>query len=570
MTLANSDHQSNRLDKSPTGIRGLDEILYGGLPCGRTTLVCGGPGCGKTLLGMEFLIHGIQEYDEPGVFIAFEETAEELEQNVASLGIDLNSLIERKKIFVDYVYLERSEIEETGLYDLDGLFVRLADAVQQVGARRIVLDTIETLFAGLSNEAIIRAELRRLFRWLKENHLTAIVTGERGDGMLTRYGLEEYVSDCVILLDNRLREDIATRRLRVVKYRGSAHRNNEYPFLISDQGIWVLPLSSMKLEHKVTEERISTGVPRLDSMLGGKGYFRGSSILIAGSAGTGKTSLAAALVDHACRNGEKCLYFSFEESQAQIVRNMRSIGIDLQPWVDQGLLCFHSSRPTMLGMEQHLLVMEKDVEDMQPNVVVVDPASNLSSVATDTEVRSLLVRLVDYLKGRGITTLFTSLTGDMSQSEAQITISSLMDTWILVRNIESNGERNRALYILKARGMAHSTQVREFRLSDNGIDLLDVFVSPEGMLTGTARLQAEALGRMEVAQQQEETERLKRSLERKRQVIEAQIAVLQSDLAAEEENLKLALSQKSLHDKTLLGIRKEMAASRQADDQDNK
>jgi circadian clock protein KaiC len=554
-----------QLEKSPTGIPGLDEIVNGGLPKGRTTLVCGGPGCGKTLLAMEFLIHGIQKYNEPGVFIAFEETPEELAQNVASLGFDLARLLQENKLFVDYIYLERSEIEETGLYDLDGLFLRLADAVQTVGAKRLVLDTIETLFAGLANEGIIRAELRRLFRWIKENQLTAVVTGERGEGSLTRYGLEEYVSDCVILLDQRQRDQVTTRRLRVVKYRGSAHRNDEHPFLIGDEGIWVLPLSSMKLAHPASNERISTGIPRLDTMLDGRGYFRGSTILVAGAAGTGKTSLAATLVDSTCQNNEKCLYFAFEESPPQIMRNMRSIGIDLQRWVDAGLLQFQASRPSMDGMEQHLLSMEKAIEEMQPSVVVVDPASNLDTVATQSEVRSMLVRLVDFLKNKGITTLFTSLMVNMNDLDAQVGISSLMDTWILLRNRETNGEHNRVLNILKARGIAHSSQVRELRLSDNGIELLDVYVGPQGMLTGTARIVREALDKIEDSQQKEEIERLERNLERKRQRIAGQIAALQTELTEDEENLALALSQKARHSQALQAVHHEIASIRQAD-----
>ncbi len=553
------------LKKSPTGIKGLDEIVNGGLPQGRTTLVCGGPGCGKTLLGIEFLIHGIQEYDEPGVFFAFEETPEELAQNVASLGYDLQDLIERKKLFVDYIYLERSEIEETGLYDLDGLFVRLADAVQTVNARRVVLDTIEVLFAGLSNEGIIRAELRRLFRWLKDNHLTAIVTGERGNGSLTRYGLEEYVSDCVIMLDHRVNDQMATRRLRVVKYRGSAHHNDEYPFLIGDQGLWVLPISSMCLDHPASTERISTGVPRLDTMLGGQGYYRGSSILVAGTAGTGKTSLSVALVDSACRQGEKCLYFAFEESPQQILRNMRSIGYDLQPWVQAGLLHFQAARPSMYGMEQHLLSMEKLATEVQPSVVVIDPASNLDTVATESEVRSLLVRLVDFFKSQGITALFTSLMINDNDVSPEVGISSLMDTWILLRNLESNGERNRVLYVLKARGIGHSSQVREFRLGEQGIELLDVYVGAHGMLTGTARLQREALDRIEASHEEEETERLKRALERKRQVISGQIAALQAELDSEEENLAAAIGQETRHLQSMQAIQSETALNRQAD-----
>lgn len=558
---------SSHLEKAHTGIKGLDEILNGGLPKGRVSLVCGGPGCGKTLLSIEFLVHGAQKFDEPGVFIAFEETAEELAQNVASLGIDLDDLIARQKISVDYIYIERSEIEETGLYDLEGLFVRLADAIDTIGAKRVVLDTIETLFSGFSDEAILRAELRRLFRWLKDRGITAVVTGERGDGTLTRYGLEEYVSDCVIMLDNRIRDQISTRRLRVVKYRGSVHSSDEVPFLIDPQGIWVMPISSARLDHQASLDRISTGIPRLDSMLDGKGYFRGSSILISGTAGTGKTSIAAHLVDSACRRGERCQFFAFEESPSQLLRNMRSIGLDLNQWVEKGLLRFHATRPSMNGIETHLLTMQKMVEEFEPQVVVIDPATNLVAVATALEVKSMFVRLIDYLKMRQVTVLLTSLTGaGEHEASTETDISSLMDAWLLVRNLEANGEHNRGLYVLKARSIPHSNQVREFRLTDRGIELLDVFVGTGGLLTGTARVAYEAQQKAEELQRQQEFERLQRNLENRRRQVEYQIAALQAKLAAEEEEFQNTLAQEDLRPAARLASRKEIASSRQADD----
>lgn len=491
------------LEKTNTGIKGLDEILGGGIPKGRITLVCGGPGCGKTLLATEFLVRGALEYAEPGVMMAFEETAEELSENVASLGIDLQDMIDRKKIFVDYVYIERSEIEESGIFDLEGLFVRLADAIETVGAKRVVLDTVETLFSGFTNEAVLRAELRRLFRWLKEQGVTTIVTGERGSGSLTRYGLEEYISDCVILLDQRLRDQIATRRLRVVKYRGSEHGNDEYPFLIDHQGIWVMPITSSGLTNVASSERISTGIPRLDMMLDEKGYFRGSSILVSGTAGTGKTSLAAHLLDAACRRGEDCLFIAFEESESQIIRNMRSIGIDLEQWSKKGRLYFLVARPSMNGIEMHLLLMQKMITEINPLVVAIDPITNLSSIGTPLEVKSMLVRVIDFLKVKNITTLFTSLTaGGEIEVNTEAGISSLMDTWILLRNTEVNGEYNRCLYVLKSRGMSHSSQVREFLLTGQGIELLDVCRGPNSVLLGSARLLQEASQKAEATQRQ--------------------------------------------------------------------
>lgn len=465
-----------RLEKVPTGIRGLDEITLGGLPAGRATLVCGGAGCGKTLLAMEFLLRGAREHGERGVFVSFEETREELAANFASLRFDLPGMEASKRLVVDYVQVNRHEIEETGEYDLEGLFIRLGSAIDEVGARRVVLDSVETLFAGLSNEGILRAELRRLFRWLKDRGVTAVVTGERGEGTLTRHGLEEYISDCVIVLDNRIVNELATRRLRVVKYRGSTHGQNEYPFLLDEAGLSVLPVTSLGLDYPVSSERISTGVAGLDEMLDGRGVYRGSTILYSGAAGTGKTSLAAHFVDAACRAGERCVYFAFEEPQGQLIRNMRSIGIDLEPWVKKGLLRILASRPTLHGLEMRLLVAHQAVEAHRPAAVVVDPISNLVAAGSVNETRSMLTRLIDFLKNRGITGVFTSLVsgGPAAEEETAVNISSLIDTWLLLRDIESGGERNRSLTIVKSRGMAHSNENREFTLGRSGVSLVEV------------------------------------------------------------------------------------------------
>jgi circadian clock protein KaiC len=460
--------------KAPTGIQGLDEITGGGLPRGRPTLVCGGPGCGKTILSMEFLMNGARQYGEPGVFLSFEETVEDLTLNFASLGFDPRPLSARKKLSLDYVRVEPSEIQETGAYDLDGLFIRLGHAIDSIGAKRVVLDTIETLFSGLSDTRVLRAELRRLFSWLKTKGVTAIVTGERGNGGMTRHGLEEYISDCVILLDHRVVEQNATRRMRVVKYRGSTHGTDESPFFIDESGISVLPIASLGLQHRVSAGRVSAGVPGLDAMLGGKGYFRGSSILVSGSAGTGKTSVAGYFADAACRRGESAFYFAFEESAAQIVRNLRSIGLDLEPWLRKGLLTVHAARPTTNGLEGHLAAMHRLIEATRPRVVVVDPISNLISVGTSTEVKAMLARLIDFMKVKKMTALFTSLTIDEVHPEGtDVGISSFMDTWLVLRNIEVNGERNRLLNVLKSRGMPHSNQVREFVLTQRGLELID-------------------------------------------------------------------------------------------------
>ena len=444
--MSDLESTSVPLEKSPTGIQGLDEIMAGGIPKGRSTLVCGAAGCGKTLVGMQYLVNGAVQYNEPGVFMAFEENVEELTKNFAALGYDLNILTKQKKISIDHVYIERSEIEETGEYDLEGLFIRLGHAIDSIGAKRVVLDTIEALFSGLSGISILRAELRRLFRWLKTKGVSSIITAERGDGTITRHGLEEYVADCVIMLDHRVTEQISTRRVRVVKYRGSVHGTNEYPFLIDEKGLSVLPISSLGLDHSVSEERIPTGIPRLDTMLGGKGFFRGSSILLSGTAGTGKTSIATTFSYAAGRRGERCLYFSFEESKSQIVRNMRSIGLELEPLIKKDLLQFHTARPTFFGLEMHLAVMLKTINDFNPSMVVFDPITNFISVGSATEIKSMLTRLMDFLKSKQITTLFIHLPHGGGTLEAtDIEISSLMDTWLLVRDMENSGERNRGI-----------------------------------------------------------------------------------------------------------------------------
>ena len=477
------------LAKAPTGIPGLDEITNGGLPRGRPTLVCGGAGCGKTLLAMEFLVRGALEYDEPGVFMSFEETTDDLVENAQSLGFDLRRLSERRRLLLDYVQLERAKLTESGEYDLEGLFIRLGHAIETIGAKRVVLDTIELLFSGLSDRLMVRAELARLFRWLKAKRVTAIVTGERDGDHLTRHGLEEYVSDCVILLDQRVMEQSATRRLRILKYRGSAHGGNEMPFLIDDHGVSVLPITSLGLAHQASSAHLSTGVAGLDAMFGRKGFFRGNSVLVSGTAGTGKSSLAAHFAEAACRRRERCLYFAFEESASQITRNMRSIGIDLEPWARRDLLRVHAQRPTARGLEAHLVAMDRLIDDWKPRVVVVDPVTNMIAVGSETEVKAMLARLIDLMKLRQITALFTSLTEGGGVSErTDLGVSSLMDVWMLLGNLEANGERNRTIQIVKARGMAHSNQVREFVMTDRGVMLVDVSRRADGSVAiGSAR-----------------------------------------------------------------------------------
>ncbi|HET9718603.1 MAG TPA: circadian clock protein KaiC [Solirubrobacteraceae bacterium] len=546
------------LSKSPTGIHGLDEITQGGLPRGRTTLVCGGPGCGKTLLAMQFLVRGAVDFDEPGVFIAFEESTHELKENVASLGWDLADLEERGLVAVDHVRLEAGEIQETGPWDLDGLFIRLGAALEAVGARRIVLDTIETLFGSLGDEARLRSELRRLFRWLNDRGVTAIVTGERGAGTLTRHGLEEYVSDCVVVLEHKTHKQISTRTLRVLKYRGSLHGPDEYPFLIDDTGLSVFPASSMGLSYATTAARVSSGVSELDRMLG-DGLYRGSTVLVSGTAGSGKTSLAARFLEAGCQRGERGVLFAFEESPDQIIRNMRSVGIDLEPWVAAGQLRIDAVRPAAYGLETHLARMHRVIEEFQPTLAVLDPVSGLDGEAF--ELKSVISRKIDDMKGRGITAMMTTL-AQSADDGSGLGVSSLIDTWIDLSNIELDGERNRGVNILKSRGMAHSNQVREFQLTDNGIYIRDVYAGDHGVLMGSARRAQEARDRAEKIGQEVAADAKRRLLATRRSALEAQIAAIRDQLESETLELQAQIEAGERRERQLEADRASVAVGR--------
>lgn len=551
------------LEKTPTGITGLDEITHGGLPKGRPTLICGSAGCGKTLMSMEFIVRGATEFNEPGVFMAFEEKADELTVNTLSLGFDLDKLVQEKKIRLDYVHIDRSEIEETGEYDLDGLFIRLSYAIDSIGAKRVVLDTIENLFSGLTNESIIRTELRRLFQWLKDKGVTAIITGERGKDTLTRQGLEEYVSDCVILLDHRVKHQISTRMLRIVKYRGSLHGTNEYPFLIDSDGISVLPVTSLSHGSEASSDRVSTGIKSLDDMLDGKGFYRGSSILISGTAGTGKTSIATTFAAGACERGEKCIYFSFEESASQILRNTKSIGLDLQKHINSGLLEICASRPTLYGLEMHLVDIHKRIKDFKPDTVIIDPITNLITIGSISEVKSMLIRLISFLQDQQVTVMFTALAlNNIVQEQTDETISSLVDAWLLVRDIESNGERNRGMYIMKSRGMNHSNQVREFVITDNGLELVNVYLGPNGVLTGSAReeqMLQEHAGEILKGHRMSAKDK---EIVRKRNILEAKIANLKAEFESVEDELNRVYTEEQVKKEAARRNRQELVNRR--------
>lgn len=533
--LAPETFSSPQLLKAATGIEGLDDILLGGIPDGRPTLVCGAAGCGKTLFGMTFLVKGVMDHGETGVFMSFEERPGDLVQNVESLGFDLQAQIDAGKVVIDHVYIDRSEIEETGDYDLEGLFLRLGYAIDSVGAKRVVLDTIEALFSSFKDTAILRSELRRLFYWLKERGVTTVITGERGDGQLTRYGIEEYVSDCVILLDNRVVDQITTRRLRVVKYRGSAHGTNEYPFFIDEHGLTVLPITAAGLNHEASQSIVPTGIHGLDSMLSKGGYYQGASVLVSGLAGTGKTTFAASFINASCSRGERCLYFSFEESANQLLRNMSSVGIDLARYRDNGLLKIESARPSLYGLEVHLARMHREIKTFNPHAVIIDPISAFRG--PESEVHATLLRLVDLLKSRGITAIFCSLADVAVRAPGlEREISSLMDTWISLTNVEADGEHNRLLFVLKSRGMGHSNQVREYQIGDQGITLTQPYIGPNGVLTGTARLRQEALEARAEHARLEAIERRKREVVKKRGDMERQIAAMRAELDSQDQD----------------------------------
>lgn len=537
--MSDSRPLTKSLAKSPTGISGFDELTLGGLPKGRPTLVCGTAGCGKTLFAATFLVHGARELDEPGVFVSFEERPSDIVENVASLGFDLDALIEAEKVVIEHIEVDPSEVAEIGDFDLEGLFLRLELAIDSIGAKRVVLDTIESLFSAFTNQAVLRAEIRRLFDWLKDRGLTTVITGERGDGALTRQGLEEYVSDCVLLLDHRVQNQISTRRLRIVKYRGSSHGTNEYPFLIDQGGFSVLPVSSLGLNHRVFDERVSTGVADLDAMVGGGGFHRGSSILISGVAGSGKSSLAASFVDATCKAGQKALYFSFEESQEQTVRNMRSLGIDLGKHIAADKLRYVAARPTFYSLEMHLALMLREALAFRPDVFVLDPLSAFTETGNRTEVHAMLLRIVDFLKSEGITGVLTHLTqSGQTVIETESGLSSLMDAWILLLNRESNGEFNRELYLLKARGLRHSNQVREFVMDGDGIRLVLPYTGRGQALTGAARRVAEAEERRQERLREIEAEKAQHLIEQRRRRALAQIEVLRSELEADEAELR--------------------------------
>jgi circadian clock protein KaiC len=499
------------------------------------------------------------------VFVAFEETAEDLTANVASLGFDLKQFEADGQLVIEHIDVAGGEIEDTGDWDLDGLFLRLGAAIDMFGAKRVVIDTIETLFAAFENTAILRSELRRLFAWLKDRGVTAVITGERGDGTLTRHGIEEYVSDCVIVLDHRVTEQTSTRRLRILKYRGSLHGTNEYPFLIGEAGISVLPITSPGLLHRVSDARVSTGVARLDSMLGDGGFYRGSSVLVSGTAGTGKSTLAASFIDSACARGERAMYFAFEESEAEIVRNMASVGIDLQPWTESGLLQFRCFRPDLLGLEAHLFSMQKWVTEFDPTVIVKDPISDLLRIGSGADVSAMLSRQVQFLKGRGVTSLFTSLDSAVEDVGADAHVTSLVDTWLQVKTLEGNGEFNRVLYILKSRGMPHSNQIREFLLTDHGIELSDVYVGPHGVLTGSARQAQEAQERSDGDARRDDLEQRQANLARRREAVEAQAAALWRAFDDEAQVVERLLTDGSSNSEDRAGQRAEQGRLRRAD-----
>ena len=560
---------SATLEKCPTGIAGFDDLSEGGLPRGRPTLLAGPAGSGKTLFALEFVLHGIEQFQEPGVFVSFEETPEELAVNVASLGYDLARHQEEKLLSILHIELEPGELIEAGEYDLDGLFLRLGAAIDATGARRIALDAVANLFSAFTDLRILRSEFRRLMNWLKNKGISAVVTTERGTEAITRHGLEEYIADCVIALDNRIEDQVATRRLRIVKYRGSPHGGDECPFVLNRYGFSVMPVTSAGLAYPVSSERMSSGIPSLDVMLSG-GFFRGSSVLISGTSGTGKSSIGAQMVDAACRRGERCLYVALEESPDQIERNMNSIGLDLGQWRRAGLLHFHAARPTSSGLETHLASLSGLVRKFQPQVVVIDPITAFDISTNEERVKLMLVRAVDLFKSLGITSLFTALnTGGSAPESTSVAISSLVDAWLLLRNLESAGERTRGLYVCKARGTVHSNQIREFLLTDTGMKLVDVMLDSDGqILTGSARLMHQRFEENQGKSRSAETLRRRAVLEKRRRVLDARIDAMRAEYEDELQSLEAEFEQEGAQIQLADRTSSDMATGRSRGDSD--
>ena len=557
------DRSGLELPKSPTGITGFDEVSKGGLPTGRPTLVSGPPGAGKSLFALQFLVYGATVCAEPGVFLSFEGNRDKLACDVRGLGIDLDVLEQDGRLLVDAQSLAGQAVA-TGEFDLEPLMVRMAYAVDKIGAKRVAIDSLESLFAAFgSRPDVVRSELLRLFSWLGERGLTAVITGERAEDTLIRHGMEEFLSDCVVLLDHRVVDEVATRRLRILKYRGSTHGRNEYPFLIGPDGLEVLPITSLGLYQRVNSDRLSTGITGLDEMLGGLGVFRGSSVLVSGTSGTGKTTIGASFASAACQRGERVLFFSFEESQSEIMRNMASVSLDLAGWVDRGLLYFHCERPTTLGLEDHLAIMRRLVEQVVPTLVVIDPVSSLSRGTSRGDVSAMLTRQIYYLKSAGITAVMTSLTeGGNDLEHTELSISSLVDTWLLAITMQTSGERNRGLYVLKSRGMAHSNQIREFLLSSEGVSLVPVYMGPDGVLTGSARAAAEAVDADLGPRAERESSQLADAMGLRRKALESRVASMWADFEAEEALTARQLTASKKREQVLRAARLEQGRQR--------
>ena len=470
--IAETELSITKLPKSLTGIQGLDDITYGGIPQNRPTLLVGSIGTGKTIFAMEYIINGITMFNEPGVFMTFEEQTDELQINVTSMGYNLSKLIADNKIYLEHLHIDHREIQATGKYDIEGLFIRIEMAIEKVKAKRIVLDALDTLFIGLDSQ-ILRSEIKRLFFWLKEKKVTAIITSEVGDIFLTRLGFEEVVADCVIELNNRLNNQISTRRLRIVKYRGSYHSTNEYPFMIDHKGITIFPIISEAPQIIVSNERISSGIKQIDEMLDGRGFYVGSSILVSGSAGTGKSSIAASFIKDVCEKKGTALYCAFEEAPNQIKRNMASIGIFLEPYEKSGNLHFYYSRPTLQTLELHFIAIKKLIKQINPSVVILDPITNLMIENINSDIRTMLTRFVDYLKMEQITVLLTATltVSSLELIQSNEGISSMVDTCIMIQEKNIIDSRRRTLYIMKSRGICNSKKEVEFIITSEGISI---------------------------------------------------------------------------------------------------
>ena len=542
-----------------TGVKGLDDVLGGGIPQGHAMLLVGKPGTGKSILSMEYLLHGIELHKENGVYISFEESEKQIISNAASFGWKFEEMVKKNKLAISYIDMQPEQMRTVGDYDLSALILRVKGAIKKVNARRVVIDGINNLLSTFDDERIIRSDLLRLIREIKEVNATIFITGERGHDSWSKMGFEEYLADGLMHLDNRTDGNYQTREIQVVKCRGINHYTGKSPFIINSEGMSIRPLITADFDYKVLKSRVSTGIADIDNMLGGKGLYRGSTVYITGPSGAGKTSISSSFANGACSRGERALFLAFEESSDQIIRNMKSIGLSLDKWVNEKLLYFYTARATTNSLEGHLDNIMTMVREVEPTCVVLDPISAFRPIANENETKLMLIRLNDYLRARKITTVFTALSSDGEYSEhADVQLSSIADTWIVVRIMDYKGERNNVMQLMKSRGMSHSRQMKEMYFTGNGLKLQNVYQGPEGVLTGAARIGQEKYEKLKEARNVIEIDKNRKKIERKKSLLEASIEALKHEYEEELEALHAAIEEAEEQNSKIKETRKEI------------